>query len=201
LKSIAIPPPASDLKEVGSDYRVLLEAMAPDTNRLIAAYLLAGDAANLRGGIATGPSRYALVETLRRSEFAEVDAASFKQISATLAKQYGTSQDSPLTDVKQQQDEINHKLKALGVTDEVALDKPVQLGAFFSEPNAYCFGMIGPISGGGSSMKMVSAVITLRVQDRLLYAYVYATYAGDDSVRWVRDTSEQWADAILKANQ
>jgi hypothetical protein len=201
LKSIAIPPPTSDLNEVGSDYRVLLEHLAPDTNRLIAGYVLAGDAANLRAGVATGASRYALVETLRRAEFAEVDAASFKQISATLSQQYGTGQDNPRTDVKPLQDELNHKLKALGATNEVALDKPVQLGAFFSKPDAYCFGMITPISGGGSSINMVSAVITLRVQNRLLYAYVNARYAGDDSVRWVRNTSEQWADAILKANQ
>lgn len=41
----------------------------------------------------------------------------------------------------------------------------------------------------------------MRVQNRLLHTYVYAPYAGDDSVRWVRDTSEHWADAILKANQ
>lgn len=201
LKSIAIPAPTSDLNEVGSDYRVLLEHLAPDTNRLIAGYVLAGDAANLRAGVATGASRYALVETLRRAEFAELDAASFKQISATLAQQYGTGHDSPPTEVKPLQDELNHKLKALGVTKEIALEKPVQLGAFFSKPDAYCFGMITPISAEGSSINMVSAVIALRVQNRLLYAYVNARYAGDDSVRWVHNTSEQWADAILKANQ
>lgn len=201
LKSIAIPPPTSDLNEVGSDYRVLFEPFVPDTNRLIAAYMLDGDAAKFRAGVAIGASRHALVETLRRAEFAEMDAASFKEVSAALAKQYGTSQDSSQTDVKTQQDELNHKLKAIGAATEVTLDKPVQLGAFFSKPDAYCFGVIGPVSGGGSSAKMISSVITLRVQNRLLYAYVYAPYSGDDSVRWVRDTSEQWADAILKANQ
>jgi len=200
LKSIAIPPPTSDLNEVGSDYRVLFEPFAPDTNRLIAAYMLDGDSAKIRAGVATGGSRHAFVETLRRAEFAEFDAASFNAISAALSKQYGTGQDSTQMNVKTQQDELNHKLKAAGVTTEIALDKPVQLGAFFSKPDAYCFGLIGPISGDGSSIKMITAVIALRVQNRLLYAYVYAPYAGDDSVRWVRDTSEQWADAILKAN-
>ena len=150
LKSIAIPSPTSDLNEVGSDYRVLFETTVPDTNRLIAAYLLAGDAANLHAGVATGASRYALVETLRRAEFVEVDAASFQQISAELAKQYGASQGSSLsTDLKTHQDELNHKLKAAGATSEVALDKPVQLGAFFSKPDAYCFGAIALVSSGG----------------------------------------------------
>ncbi|MBB5061482.1 hypothetical protein HDF16_006218 [Granulicella aggregans] len=201
LKSIAIPSPTSDLNEVGSDYRVLLEHLAPDTNRLIAGYVLADDAANLRGEVPKGASRYALVETLRRAEFAEVDATSFKQMSATLAQQYGTGQNNPQTDLKPLQDELNHKLKALGSANEVALDKPVQLGAFFTRPDAYCFGMISPISSGESSINMVTAVIVLRVQNRLLYAYVSARYAGDESVRWTRSTSEQWTDAILKANQ
>jgi len=200
LKSIAIPPPTSDLNEIGSDYRVLLEHLAPDTNRLIAGFVLAGDAANLRAGVAKGASRFALVETLRRAEFAEVDATSFKQLSATLAQQYGTGQDTPQTDFKPLQDELNHKLKALGDANEVALDKPVQLGAFFSKPDAYCFGMITPVSYGGSSNNMVSAVIILRVQNRLLYAYVNARYEGDDSIRWVRNISARWTDAILKVN-
>ena len=163
--------------------------------------MLAGDAANLRTGVSTGPSRYALIETLRRGEFAEVDAASFKQISAALAKQFGANLDSPPMDLKAQQDELNHKLKAVGAKNDVALDKPVQLGALFAKPDTYGFGMITPISGRGSSIKMISAATTLRVQNRLLYAFVYAPYTGDDSVRWVRNTSEQWADAILKANQ
>lgn len=200
LKSIAIPPPTSDLNEVGSDYRVLFETLAPDTNRLIAAFVLDDEAANLRAGVAKGVSRYGLVETLRRAEFTEVDAASFKQVSDALAKQYGTGQGGSL-DLKTDLDELNHKRKAVGATTELTIDKPVQLGAFFSKPDAYCFGMLAVVSDGGSSRKMVSGVTTLRVQNRLLYAYVYAPYTGEDSVQWVRKTSEQWTDAILKANQ
>ncbi|MBS1800461.1 MAG: hypothetical protein JSS95_11600 [Acidobacteria bacterium] len=201
LKSIAIPPPTPELNEVGSDYRVLMEYLAPDTNRLIAGFLLADDAANLRARVAKGASRFALVETLRRAEFTEVDATSFKQISATLTQQYGTDKNNPQTDFKAMQDELNHKLKALGATTEVALNRPVPIGAFFSKPDVFCFGMITPISSGGSSANMVSAVIILRVQNRLLYAYLDSRYEGEESLKWVRNTSEQWADAILKANQ
>lgn len=204
LKSIAIPPPTPELNEIGSDYRVLLESLVPDTNRLIAAYLLAGEATNLRAGLPNGLSRYAVVETSRRAEFAEMDAASFTQISATVAKQFATNQDSSPMSAKTQQelqDELNHKRKAMGAKNEIALDKPVPLGAFFAKPDACGFGLITPVSGGGSTTRTVSGVIFLRVQNRLLYAYVYAPYTGDDSVQWVRKTSEQWADAILKANQ
>lgn len=135
-------------------------------------WLIAGDATNVRAGVPKSLSRYALVETLRRAEFAEVDAASFKEISASVAKQFEADQGGPLTDPKTQQDEINHKIRAAGGTAEVALDKPAPLGAFFSKPDAYCFGMIALMSGGGSRYKTVSGVTFLRVHNRLLYAYV-----------------------------
>jgi hypothetical protein len=77
----------------------------------------------------------------------------------------------------------------------------VQLGAFFSKPNTCGFGIIQQISTGGSVVKMVAGVTILRVQNRLLYTYVFSAYKDEDSVQWVRKTSEQWADAILKANQ
>ena len=83
----------------------------------------------------------------------------------------------------------------------MTLDKPMQLGVFFSKPNACSFGIIQQISAVGSSVKMVAGITILRVQNRLLYAYIYSAYKDEDSVQWVRKTSEQWADAILKANQ
>jgi hypothetical protein len=201
LKSITIPPPTSDLNEIGSDYRVLLETTVPDSNRLIAAYMLAEDAANLHAGIAKGASRYAYIETSRRAEFAELDAASFKQIAAAVAQQFGAITDGSPMDIKAHEDELNHKLKAVGAK-EVNFDKPVQLGELFSKPDACAFGMIMSISSNGAaSVKMIAGMTVLRVQNRLLYAYVYSAYKDEESLRWVRTTSEQWADAILKANQ
>jgi len=38
LKSIVIPSPLSEMTEMGSDYRVVLEPLAPATNRLVAAF-------------------------------------------------------------------------------------------------------------------------------------------------------------------
>src|SRR5580700_403884 len=63
--SIAIPPPAG-LTETGSDYRVLLEFLAPDNNRLVAAFVLPDDWKVLHGGNAPPMSTYALAEVPRR---------------------------------------------------------------------------------------------------------------------------------------
>jgi hypothetical protein len=199
LKSIVIPAPTADLSELGPDYRVVIENLVPDTNRLIAAFLSAEDSANVRSGISKGFSRYALVENLRRAEFVEVDAETFKQVSDGMAQQFGATLNASMKD---EEEEINRKLKAMrGVDTTMSFDKPLQLGAFFSKPNACGFGIIQQISAAGSSMKMVAGIMVLRVQNRLIYAYLYSAYKDEDSVQWVRKTSEQWADAILKANQ
>lgn len=199
LKSIVIPPPTADLSELGSDYRVLMESAVPDTNRLLAAFLSAEDSANLRSRISKGFNRYALVENLRRAEFIDFDPDTFKQVSDSVAQQFGATLNASMKDY---QEELNHKLKAMrGVDTTMTLDKPVQLGVLFSKPNACSFGMIESYSAAGNSVKMVAGMTILRVQNRLIYAYVYSVYKDDDSVQWVRNTSEQWADAILKANQ
>jgi len=198
MKSIAVPPPA-DLRETGPDYRVLFDHDTPDSNRLVAAFLQPDKIAKLPD--TTGElSRYAFLQSLRQAEFVDVDQATYKQVADAVAKQYGTSSDAPAIDVKELQDEFNHKLKAEGGTSEISLEKPVALGTFFSKPNALGFGMVMNVAAGDAKMKVIAGTMILRVQNRLLYAAIFAKYTGDDSLSWVRTTSEQWADAILKAN-
>jgi hypothetical protein len=176
-----------------------MESTVPDTNRLLAAFLSSEDAASVRTGTPKGFERYALVENLRRAEFADVTADIFKQITDGAAQQFGAVLDGSMKDP---QEEINHKLKAMrGVDATLTLDKPVQLGVLFSRPSACSFGMIQAVSLAGNSVKMVVGVTILRVQNRLIYTFVYSAFKDDDSVQWVRKTSEQWADAILKANE
>jgi hypothetical protein len=198
LKSIVIPSPSADLSELGPDYRVLLESSVPNTNRLLAAFTTAEDSANVRSGVSKSFSHYALVENLRRAEFVDLDPDTFKQISDEMAVQLGAQFNASNRDLEE---ELNRKLKAMRGSDlTVTLDKPIQLGALFSKPNACGFGIIQPISAAGTSVKMVAGVTLLRVQNRLLYAFLYSAYKDEDSIQWVRKTSEQWADAILKAN-
>ncbi len=198
LKSIVIPSPTAELNEIGPDYRVLLDSFVPDTNRLLAAFVNAETSANVRAGVSKPFYQYAMVETLRRAEFAEVDPALFKQASEGVAQEFGAYLSSQTHDW---QDEVNRKLKAMrGMDAKASVSKPIQLGTFFSKPNACGFGMISDTSFAGNTAKLVAAMTVLRVQNRLIFAYFYSAYKDEDSVQWVRKTSEQWADAILKAN-
>jgi len=197
--SIAIPPPENDLVELGNDNRVLAEVFAPDVNRLLAAFILPEEFQHFKNGGDTPLSRYSLVEVLRRAEFMDLSEKNFNDATNSIAQQTGTVVNST---VKESEEEINRKVKALSPDDtKITLDKPVMLGRFFSKPNAYGLGMIMPVSKKGGTTKMVTGLILLRVKNRMLFDYVYAAYKDQETVKWVQKTSEDWADAILKANE
>ena len=197
-KSLGIPTPSSNLIEAGADYRALLEPLVPTANRLVAGFVQPEDLEMIRSGGSAPLNLYALVEIPRRAEFVDVTSDQFKEIVATLASQFGTTVEATLKD---QQDEINRRLKALDSSSGgVTLDKPIQLGSLFNKSDASAFGMIMQASSGGKSKKLVMGLIVLRVQSRVLFAYMYSEYKDQSSIDWVRTTEDHWADAILRAN-
>jgi hypothetical protein len=199
LKSIAIPSPSSDLSEIGPDYRVLLETLAPTTNRLIAAFIRPEDLHQILTGGDTPLTRSALVEAPRRAEFVEVDGATYKTVADAFAQQFGATLDGT---IKSSEDDLNRKLKELNPEQaSITLDKPLPLGTFFSKPDAASFGVVMSVSAKGPATKMVAAIGIVRAQNRILFLYVSSVYKDDASVRWVRETSERWADAVLAANK
>jgi hypothetical protein len=198
LKSIAIPPPTSDLVETGPDYRVLFETFAPNTNRLIAAFVLPDEAAALRTGGTEDMSRYALVEVPRAAEFKEVTPEIFKQVADAVATEFGANLDA---DIKAGSDEVNQRLKDLNSSvSGITLDKPVQLGTLFSGSDEDGFGLVVQASAKGSTTKLAMAVVLVRVQDRVVIGYLCTVYKDVDTVHWLSRTSHAWADAIVKAN-
>ncbi len=199
LKSIAIPSPSKDLSEIGSDYRVVIETMAPAANRLVAAFNRPEDLHQILAGGDTPLARYALVEIPRQAEFAEVDSATFKTVADSMAKEFGANLGA---DTKTAQDDLNHNLKELNSkAATIAIGKPFPLGALFSKPDAAAFGMIESVSTQGPETKMAVAIVVLRAQNRVLFLYLFSMYKDESTVQWVRNTSEQWADAVLAANK
>lgn len=123
-----LPAPNKSLTEAGPDYRVVLEPLAPESNRLIAAFVAADVLPVLRTGNLPSLRDYALVEIPRRAEFVDVDADSFKQLAGSLGKQFGADLTGNLNELQQ---ELDLRLKALGGSSSVTLDKPLPLGLFF----------------------------------------------------------------------
>jgi len=201
LKSFTIPAPSADLAETGSDYRVLLEPLVTNTNRLVAGFVSSDDLNLLRTSTGTALSRYAMVQVARRAEFADISPDAFKQFVDKFGSQFGATIDATLKD---QQDEVNRRIKdrVLGLSAKtVTLDKPLQLGAFFNKPDAASYGLVMPVSVDGNTKKVVVNTIVLRVRQRLLFLYLIEEYKDESSVQWVRTTGEHWTDAILAANK
>lgn len=197
---IRIPPPTSEFVEAGDRLRNMMEVFVPASNRLISAFVLTDDLPRLsKGGDSSSLAEYALVEVNRQGEYADFGANNFNEVVQGAKKSLG---DSSSEYTVKAEEEINRRMKSLNVANaQVSIGKPLQLGSFFSKPNAYCFGMIQSISMGGVNEKMVASATLLLVKKRILFMYLYAEYKNDDTIKRVRKISEEWSDAILTANK
>jgi hypothetical protein len=171
----------------------------PDSNRLIAAFLLTQDLPRLTKG-SDNPvlTKYALVEVPRAGEYSDMEVSDFKEMTDSASQELGAAMNSSFSETE---DEFNRRLKDLNVNATVSLGKPVQLGALFAKTDAFGFGLITQVTVGSTSTDMAMAAAIIRVKKRVLFAYLYAEYKNDDTVKFLRKASEDWADAILKANQ
>jgi hypothetical protein len=104
-----------------------------------------------------------------RAEFAEVGPKHFKEVADAVGNQFGGSFSATMKD---QEEEINRKLKALNSSSaELTLDKPAQLGTLFSKQDARGYGMLMSISTKGQSKKVAMGMTLVRVQSRMLTAH------------------------------
>ncbi len=196
---VVILSPAKDLVEVGDDKRPMMENFVPASNRLLAAFVLTDDLPRLaKDATGLGMERYALVEVARRNEDADFEASDFNAVVDTLKTQFGDIVSSTRSDVE---DEFNNRMKALHLDEAtVSLGKPIQLGCTFSKPDGYGFGLIVPVTRGSATMNMAMGGAVMRARKRLLFVYLYAEYKNEETIKWLRVTSEAWVDAILGAN-
>lgn len=198
--AIAIPPPTTEMTEVGYDNREFMKVFVSPNNRLIAAFVLTNDLPKLiKGSDNFIMSKYAMVKVPRRGEYMDCGVSDFREVTDGAEKELGNIMNSSMKDVEE---EINRRMKSLELNDAtVSFGKPIQLGCLFSKQDAYGFGMVMPLSTGGTNMKMAVGDALMRVKQRLLFVYLYAEYKNENTVKWLRKATEDWADAILKANK
>ncbi len=148
-----------------------------------------------------GMSRYSMVQTLRGIEDNDFTQKDFDDVKVELK-----NMDSNLESIK---DQVNKELKSLTTENEkdtVQVGKPIMLGTFLNESQALGFNMVikvktGNKEDGFKELPMACGTLIMRVNDRLLFVYVYDEYKGDDTLKWISTHSTDWAHAILKANQ
>ncbi len=187
------------MAETGYDRRELMEVFVPNSNRLLAAFVLTKELPKLARGIGDVLSNYALVEVLRNGEYTDCEASDFKEVTDGFKAQFGDVLDSSKEEI---QEEFNRRMKSMNLDKAtVSIGKPIQLGRFFSKQDAYGAGMIVPVSMGSKTTKMGASIVLVRAKKRLLFVYLYAEYKTEETVKQLRETSEEWTDAILNANK
>jgi hypothetical protein len=196
--SISLPaPPGQDMVELGNG-RNFFDPAVPDSNRLMAAFVLEKDVPTLHTGTRQVLTPYALVETLRAAENSEISADDFKSIAGSIGTQVGAVLDSSF---KESEDTFNQKMKTMNLNVQVSYGKPVMLGTFFSKTDAFAFGMMAPVTANGTTTNMVVGTVLLRVKSHVVFVYFYSAYQDDRTPGRVRAISEQWTDALLAANR
>lgn len=128
----------------------------------------------------------------------DLEAEDFPQVAAGVKREFGGPASS--SSFQAAEEELKRRLKSLNIDTEVSLGKPVQLGTLFSKQDAYGFGMISPVSVGTRVMTMGMGGAVVRVKKRMLFVYLFSQYQNEESIEWLRSTTEQWADAMLKQN-
>jgi len=198
--SIALPSPSTEMTEVGYDNREVMEVFVPQNNRLIAGFMLTNDITRLtKKSDDLTMSKYAMVQVPRRGEYMDCGPNEFKEVTSDAKKQFGDVMNSSM---KEAAEEFNRRMKSLHLNDAtVSLGEPIQLGCLFSKQDAYGFGMILPVAMGGQNMKMAGGAVLMRIKQRLLFVYLYAEYKNEETIKWIRKATEDWTDAILKANK
>lgn len=197
-----LPPPAPELPEAGAKYRTMAEVFVPGVNRLVAAFIASGELAHMEDAGDPQPlTCYALVQVPRRGEFMECSPEDFADLvrQLTQAQEDGTM--AATASSKEIEEELNRRLKSLDVQGPgLNLEQPFMLGRFFSRQDAYGFGMLMSGSAFGASMKYGAACTAIRVRRHVFFTYLYAEYKGEETIKWLRETADRWADALLKAN-
>lgn len=196
--TIALPaPPGQGMVELGSD-RTFFDPAVPDSNRLLAAFVLQTQVATLHTIDKQALTPYALVEVLRDGESTTESPVDFKGLVDSISQQMGSTLDSSF---KESQDEFNRRMKAMNLNVQVNYGKPMLLGTFFLKPDAWAFGMTAPVTANGQTTIMVVGTVLLRVKSHVVFAYYYQVYKDDQTPSQLRAETEQWTDAILAANQ
>jgi len=194
---IVIPAPTRDMVEVGYDNREIMEILVPSTNRLLAAFVPTDDLPRLtKGDAKLVMSKYGMAQVPRRGEHMDCRTSDFKIVTDKMKKQFGNIIGSA---TKEAEEEFNRRMKSLDLDEAtMSLGKPTQIGCLFSKQDAYGFGMIMPVSIGGDTITMGMGAALLRINKRLIFVYLYAEYESEETVKWLRKMTEEWADAILK---
>lgn len=192
---IIIPIPGQYV-EVGDEYRFFPEE-AP--NRLLAWFVKTEDMKKFLPDNKEVLNRYMQIQISKEAESRTISASDFSKVAAAVSKQQNV-------DYAKSMHEANRILKKLATASkdipEVEISHPKALGTFFKTDRAVGFLMLMSVSSKDQEkpIPVLCGGTIMRVREKLIFAYVYAEAHDKDAMQWVKSTSKQWAESIIKAN-
>jgi hypothetical protein len=194
---IIIPPPTHEMVNMDSESLDFLRELSLTKSRLIAGFVLQNERSLQADESELPYTKHAVVTVPKSKEFGVFNASDFKE--AILGVSKGFDELDPLAE--DAEDVWNHRMEVLDIQDAVLnIHSPIKLGRMFSRPNAYGYGIIVPMEINGEDSLVAMGTIMVLVKNKIILFYLYDDYKNTETANWLKNTSSQWVDAILDAN-
>ncbi len=193
---IKFPAPTAQFKEVGEEQRSLFNAFVPESNKLLCVFLDTSDYNRLSSGNTEGivMEKYMLIEVNSQVESTNLGLDDFADVKKGVASSLKTDMNEIIEDA--------NKILKLKLEDnaDVEIGKPNYLGCIYETKESYGLLMSFNIKSETKTVKKLCSLNFLRLNNRLIYIYVYCNFDDITKVKWLKNISESWAKEILKAN-
>ena len=196
-KVIKFPVPNSQFNEVGDAQRYQFASYLPQSNSMLCVYLDTIDVTKLvkHENDSIKMEKYMLVEINKNLIDTECSDSNFVEVKAEAFQ-------SLKDDAKQLMEDANNTLKEIiDATEDVNINHLKNLGIIYDTKEACGMLMSFVVKNGDKSIKKLCSVNYLRLNNRLIYVYVYTNFTDIAQVNWIKDVSISWSNNLLEANK
>lgn len=206
-KTIDIPAPAGfhEISELSPETMRLVEKAVPPDNRLLAAFVSEGDLERIMKGEVPEYRRYMMVQVFRKFEQMTISGSQFAQFADKARREQGTLSEESKAKTQRLVNQAGREiLEGYDLAADIRIGEPVSLGVFVDKSDTIAYATLTKYQVATEESKqdvvLASAGCFVNVKSKILYLYIFGRYDDSKDLEWVRTTSGQWADQILRAN-
>jgi hypothetical protein len=182
------------------------DAMAPSTNRALAGFVTPEYLIAAKSDPTVGMKRYLVLQTNRQLEGVRISGADFDREIRDPMRQQGAQISSLMRDVISDSAEEASKNIAdvSGLATKFELGEPQVLGIYADETDFIAIGTMMRIQGSVGDrvvdVLMANSSMMMRLQGKLVYAYVYRQVERDEDLVQLAADTRAWGKLLLEAN-
>ena len=189
--------PTTEYKEVVPSQRDQFSSFLPPSNSMLCVYLDTFDLKKLliRETDSIKMDKYMLIEINKNLVESNCSDSNFAMVKRDAFE-------SLKNDSKQLMDDANNILKEIiDEKEDVNLNHLKTMGILYDNKETCGMLMSFVVKNGNKSVKKLCSVNFLKLNNRLIYMYVFTTFNDISKVKWVKDISISWANDLLEANK